>query len=454
MQRAILEYLKNWLHSTERKPLVLRGARQVGKTWVVRKLAEKENKSLIELNFEKKPQLLSLFESNQPQHILLNLEVFLNQKIIPEESVLFLDEIQVVPEILSKLRWFMEEMPDLPVIAAGSLLEFVLADHAFSMPVGRITYAHLEPLSFEEFLVASKQTTLYHFLTNYKLGNNIPDIIHHQLMEFMQEYSIIGGMPAVLANWIENKNLLQTQQIQHDLLATYRDDFAKYAGKLTINRLDEVLLAVPRMLAEKFSYSRVNNQVQSASLKQALNLLLKARLCHKVESCYANGIPLGAEIRDNFFKLIFLDVGLACALLGLGFQQIKSAQDLNLVNQGGVSEQLVGQLLRTINPFYVEPTLYYWTRDLKGSEAEVDYIIQHANQVIPLEVKSGNTGILKSLHLFMQLKQLPLAVRINSASPLVTNINTKIHDGTTVQYQLISLPIYLLGQLHRLLASF
>ncbi|MBY0545300.1 MAG: ATP-binding protein [Gammaproteobacteria bacterium] len=451
MQRTILNYLKNWLYSEQRKPLILRGARQVGKTWAVRQLAQMESKQLIELNFEKRFQIASLFESNQPKQILLNIESIYNQSINPEHTILFLDEIQAAPEILSKLRWFAEELPELPIIAAGSLLEFTLDQHSFSMPVGRITYAHLEPLSFDEFLLAHGYTHLIHFLAQYQLGDIVPIVIHQELMALIHEYVIIGGMPEVVANWVKHKNLTEMSRLQHDLLATYRDDFAKYAGKTPCSRLDEVMLSVPRMLGERFIFSHVNQDIQSSTVKEALQLLLKARLCHKISSTHANGLPLGAEIRETVFKIIFIDLGLVCSLLGLGFQQITAAKELNFINQGGLSEQLVGQLLRTITPFFIEPSLHYWTRDLKGSSAEVDYVIQHANHIIPLEVKSGSTGSLKSLHLFMHLKNLPLAVRINSALPVITRIDTKIHDGSMVQYQLLSLPFYLLGQLPRLL---
>jgi predicted AAA+ superfamily ATPase len=453
MQRKAFEYLKAWLYSKQRLPLVIRGARQVGKTWLIRRLAEVEGKELIELNFEKKPELLSLFDTNDPKEILNNIGAFYNKNLVPKNILLFFDEVQVAPVVLAKLRWFAEEIPELAVAAAGSLLEFVLGSQDFSMPVGRISYVHIEPLSFEEFLIAGGNEKLKDFLVKYELKNKIPEALHQQLMEYFREYIIVGGMPAVVSSWIENKNLIQVEQIQHDLLATYRDDFAKYKGKLPIERLDEIIMAMPRLLAEKFSYSKVNKDVQSSSLKQALSLLSKARLCHMVYSCSANGIPLGAEIRNNFYKIILLDVGLISASLGLRLNQMKSIGDINLINQGGISEQVVGQLLRTLEPFYIEPALYYWTREEKGSSAEVDYIIQHNNQIIPIEVKSGSTGNLKSLHLFMQLKQLPIAVRINSGFPVETNINIKIYDGKLVQYQLLSIPFYLLEQLPRILDS-
>src|SRR6185312_9970891 len=181
MQRICLNYLKSWLTSATRKPLIIRGARQVGKTWMVREFAKLANKQLIELNLEKKPQFASLFSSNEPHQILLRLEAAYNQKIIPQNCLLFIDEIQAVPELLAQLRWFAEELIELPVITAGSLLEFVLAEHAFSMPVGRINYLHLEPLTFEEFLLAHNKQVLYDYLANYNFTTEIPALIHEQL---------------------------------------------------------------------------------------------------------------------------------------------------------------------------------------------------------------------------------------------------------------------------------
>lgn len=451
MERTLLGYLSTWLVSLDRKPLVIRGARQVGKTWLVRYFAEMSKKRLIELNFEKQPSLVSLFTSNDPVQILLNLSTVVGYKIDPETCLLFLDEIQTTPQLLSKLRWFAEDFPVLPVIAAGSLLEFVLAEHSFSMPVGRISYLHLEPLSFEEFLLANDKRSLYDYLKKYDLNNAIPTAIHEQLIILFKEYLLIGGLPAVVSNWITERSLGKVNQIQNDLLATYRDDFAKYRGRIATERLDEVMMAAPKMLGQKFIYSRVNKAIQSATIKQVLDLLEKARICHRVQGSSANGVPLGAEIKEKYFKEIFLDIGLCSTALGLNLNQLNSVNEIISINNGGVAEQVVGQLLRTIFAPYIEPTLYCWNREEVGSSAEIDYIIQHENEVIPIEVKAGSTGSLKSLHLFMGLKKFPIAVRINSDYPSKINIETKDNIGNLAKYILISIPFYLSSQIHRLL---
>lgn len=451
MNRTLLIYLKKWLLSDDRKPMVIRGARQVGKTWIVRQLARECNKELIELNFEKHPAYASLFNSNDPAEILINLGAALKKEINPKQAVLFLDEIQASPELFAKLRWFAEDMPELAVMAAGSLLEFVLAEHAFSVPVGRITYTHLEPLSFEEFLLAGDNHSLCAYLQSYQPEMEIPVFIHEQLLTIFKEYLLVGGMPASVASWVKDHSLQKMHQIQHDLLATYRNDFAKYKGRIEIERLDEVMAAMPAMLGQKFVYSRVNMGAQSTSIKQALDLLCKAKIGSRVISTSANGIPLGAEVDEKYFKVVFLDTGLCSVALGLDLHQIKSAAEIEMINNGGIAEQVVGQLLRTITEPYVEPFLFYWRRSEAGSNAEIDYVMQHGSSVIPIEVKAGATGKLKSLHAFMDLKKLPLAVRISSGKPGVTMVDVKNHVGHQVQYKLLSIPFYLLGQLHRLL---
>lgn len=452
MERSRAVFLKEWLSAKDkdRKPLVIRGARQVGKTWLVRNFAEEQKKQLIEINFERRPQYESLFKANDPRQILLNLTATLGKSIEPHESLLFLDEIQVAPQVLSKLRWFAEELPELPVITAGSLLEFTLAEHSFSMPVGRIGYLHIEPLSFEEFLLAMGKKNSVDYLSNYHIENEIPIAIHEDLMTSFKEYLIVGGMPAAVASWSQKKSFREIDQIHYNLMATYRDDFAKYSGRLATERLDEVMHFVPKRLGEKFVYSKVNSSVQSSVIKQALDLLFKARVCHRVIGCAANGVPLAAETMERYFKALFLDVGLSSTVLGLSLDQLNSIEELTLINKGGVAEQVVGQILRTIVPGYVEPSLYYWHREEKGS-SEIDYVIQYGNRVIPIEVKAGTTGSLKSLHFFMGLKQSSFAVRINSDLPSLTDVQVKDNESKVIHYKLLSLPFYLLGQLHRLI---
>jgi predicted AAA+ superfamily ATPase len=357
----------------------------------------------------------------------------------------------VAPELLSKLRWFAEKLPELPVIAAGSLLDFALGDYPHSMPVGRIGYLYMEPLSFEEYLLAQGQKTLLNYLKLYSFEIEIPLVIHQQLLSLFREYALIGGMPAAVSSWASEKSLEKVSKIHHNLLTTYRNDFTKYRGRINIERLEEMLVSVPRMLGEKFIYSRVNPLVNAAAVQSALKLLMKARVCHKVVSTSANGVPIGAELNEKFFKMIFIDIGMVSAALGINFNELNRIEELIMVNKGQLAEQVVGQLLRTQFAPYVEPCLYYWLRAEKGSSSEIDYIVQHHNRLIPIEVKAGSTGSLKSLHLFMQLKKLPLAVRINSDLPSLTPVKVKDRVSGNIEYTLLSVPFYLMGQLHRLI---
>ncbi len=449
MKRDRTLFLIRWLNSNARKPLIIRGARQVGKTWLIRDLAAVDRRQLIELNFEKRPDFKSLFSSNDPKEILRNIGTSLGIKIDPSRSILFLDEIQAAPHLLEKLRWFAEDMPELAVVAAGSLLDFALAKHEFSMPVGRVGYLYLEPLSFEEFLNAIGQNELRTYIQEYDWNVVIPEAIHSQLTKLIKEYLIVGGMPAAVSSWATEKTPETVNQIHFDLLATYRDDFAKYSGRLAIERLEEVMSSVPRQLGHKFIYKEANAEVNSTPLKHALDLLSKARICHRIVATAANGLPLGAEADDRFSKVIMLDCGLCSTSLGLSLHQLSSVSELSIINRGGMAEQLVGQLLRTLTPAYIPPSLYYWQREKK--DAEVDYVIQHENQVIPVEVKAGTTGTLKSLHQFMKEKMKTIAIRMNSDLPRRGPVQLNDSLGNSIEYHLISLPFYLLGQLSRLI---
>jgi len=453
MKRKLSQFLSQWLKRPRRLPIVLRGARQVGKTWLVRNLAEREKLFLIELNFEKNPKYIDFFDTNDPKIILENISAEFNRQIETGKTLLFLDEIQTAPHLLSKLRWFAEDLPELAVITAGSLLEFVLADHSFSMPVGRINYLHLEPMSFEEFLWAKDQEILSNYLNEYTPNIDIPKPIHEKFLSLFKEYLFIGGLPKVVLDWVTDNSLTSVNLIKNDLINTYRDDFRRYNTRISIQKIDDVLMAVPTMLGQKFVFSNINPDIQSYTVKTSLDLLEKARVCYRVKNVAANGIPLGAEINRKFFKEILLDVGLCSTALGLNFHELASLQEIIMINRGGIAEQVVGQLLRTINPPYTEPELFYWHKESKRSNAEVDYVIQFEGRVIPIEVKAGKTGSLKSLHLFMAAKKLPFALRINSDLPMLSDVELQNTLREDVKYKLLSLPFYLIEQIPRLLEA-
>ena len=442
--------LDHWLLSKNRKPLVLRGARQVGKTWLVRDFAQRQGLNLIELNLERTPHLADLFVGNDPAQTLQNLSAEISTQIQPSASLLFLDEIQAAPELFAKLRWFKEEMPDLAVIAAGSLLEFALENDPHSMPVGRITYFYLEQLSFFEFLLASGNKPLYQKLRSYEWGRNIPRSLHEKCLEFYHQYCLVGGMPEVVAKWRQNRDPRACLKLQQDLLATYRDDFHKYGGEMNARLLADILLSVARQLGSKFVYSRVDPALKVPPVKRAFSLLCQAKVCSRILHTTGNGLPLGAESNSKFFKALMIDIGLVAAQLGLAATRMEDQRAFVFTNKGGLAEQFVGQQLRCLQTPAMDPQLFYWQRT-GGRLGELDYIIQQGGRIVPVEVKSGPAGKLKSLHQFMAEKELSLAVRCNLNLPVIENIQVKTTLGQPVAYRLLSVPIYLTETLPRLI---
>ena len=450
MKRFASKELDNWLKAHNRKPMVLRGARQVGKTWLVRDLAKRQKLKLIELNFERLPSLADLFSENNPVEILRNIEAEFATTIKPESSLLFLDEIQAAPELFSKLRWFKEDIQKLPVIAAGSLLDFALNKYQYSMPVGRITYFHLEQMSFFEFVKEIGNEALYEKLSSFSLEKILPESLHKKCLDLYQDYCLVGGMPEVVQEWINTKNLKSCIKIQQDLLATYRDDFHKYGGEINAGLLAKIMLSVSEQLGNKFIYSRVDPAKKNVRIKNALTRLSQAKVCTKVLHTAGNGLPLGAESNEKFFKVLMVDIGLISVQLGLSSTKHSEAKKIIFSNKGGLAEQFIGQQLRAAQTPLTDPQLFYWQRT-GGRLGEIDYIVQHGNRVVPVEIKSGASGSMKSLHQFMAEKDLNFAVRCNTNLPLVENIRVKTTLGKPVSYRLLSIPVYMTERLGELI---
>ena len=453
MYRDMSEYLKIWKDRETRKPLVLRGARQVGKSYLVRMFAGEAFSYLAEINFERMPDAASLFASKAPETILPLLEARLDVPILPGKTLLFLDEIQAAPEVFATLRYFHEELPGLHVIAAGSLLDFVLRDHTFSMPVGRVEYAHLGPMSFEEFLQALGRERLKKWLDLYSVGDTIPLALHRELLSLVRQYCIVGGMPEAVAAFARNGSYLECEQVQQSLLSTYRDDFAKYATRAQVRLVEKVFARVPQLVGRKFMFSQVDPQERSRDLGVGLQLLCLARVIHQVKHSSGNGVPLGAESNDRVFKTLFLDVGLLCRSCGLHVLDIEKATDLILVNAGAVCEQFIGQHLLMGVSVYEEPALFYWMRDKPNSSAEVDYLVSIGSRLIPVEVKAGATGRLKSLQLFLSEKNLEFGLRFNNDVPSFLDTQANRPGANQGRFRLLSLPCYLVCQSRRLCAE-
>jgi len=450
MYRIALDYLDTWRQRRRRKPLVIRGARQVGKSHLVRMFAERHFTHLLELNFEYEPEDASLFADRPPAETLRLLQAKYDVPVTPGETLLFLDEIQQAPEILARLRYFYEKLPGLHVVAAGSLLDFALREHEFSMPVGRIEYLHMGPMTFEEFLLASNRPGLVEFLANYGLGDEIPPAMHSELMRLVKQYCVVGGMPEAVLAHTEDKELGACDQAKQRILATYRDDFSKYAPRADPDLIRTVFMAVPKMVGRKFVYSQAAPDARHPAVKRAFEQLCLARVVAKAPHTSAVGLPLGTDASGRNFKVVFLDVGLLCRACGLGAFELEQARDLALVNAGAVVEQYVGQHLLLTREPYEDPELYCWMRQRKSSNAEIDYLLSVGATVVPVEVKAGKTGSLKSLHVFVNERAARFALRFNAAVPSEVEAMTSISGASALPFRLLSLPFYLIGQTRRL----
>ena len=450
MNRRAIDYLRAWQLNPRRKPLVMRGARQVGKSYLARSLAEQHFANLVEINFEETPDAADLFADKSPSHIVSRLELLTGSRITPGQTLLFLDEIQAAPEVLACLRFFHEKLPELHVMAAGSLLEFVLADHDFSMPVGRIEYLHLGPVVFAEFLAATGRTQLAEFIQRYEIGTELPASVHDRLMAAPREFFVVGGMPEAVQAFADSGSLLECDKVKQSILSTYIDDFSKYGRRVNTRRLQRVFQRLPHLVGGKFMHSQVDPDEQARDIGQALHLLCLARIASKVHHSACNGIPLGAEIDEKKFKALFLDVGLMNRACGLSLLDFENAPDIMLVNSGAVCEQFVGQHLLYRGEFFEEPVLHYWSREKRQSAAEVDYAISVGARIIPVEVKAGKSGRLKSLHAFLKEKKCALGLRFNADLPSLLDATDALPTGGTVHYRLLSLPLYLVGQARRL----
>jgi len=453
MYRSAIRYLQDWKSRRNRKPLVIRGARQVGKSYLIRNFAKEAFDNIIELNLDDDSSVLPYFEKSDPHEIIKLLEVHFNTSFVLGKTLLFLDEIQAAPHLFAKLRYFYEKIPELHVIAAGSLLEFVLEEHDFSMPVGRIEYMYLGPMMFSEFLIATGHEQLVQYMADYKLTDDFPLPLHNKLLELVKSYMVVGGMPESVKEFVDSGSYLDCDFIKANILATYKDDFGKYGAKVNQQHLLTVFNALPSVVGTKVKYVNISRSERAKDISRALYLLSLARVCHLVYHSSCNGIPLGAEINRKIFKSIFLDVGLLLGACGLTMKEIVESSDIMLINSGQVCEQFVGQHLLYQRELYMEPQLYYWLREKAASNAEIDYVVTYGQKIIPIEVKAGKTGSLRSLHQFIIEKDTDLAVRICGAVPSLVSCQGKMPNGASYSSRIMTLPFYMIENMDSLLAS-
>lgn len=416
IKRNIDTELTRWKDDPNRKPLLVRGARQVGKSYSIRHLGN-SFKYYIEINLEKRKDLIPLFASSTDvKELTAKLGALFHTPIIEGKTLLFIDEIQFSPEAIGLLRYFKEDYPEMHVAAAGSLLEFALEELP-SFGVGRISSLFMYPLSFFEFLGALGKEGWVSEIKSASVDKPIFEALHNDIVNEYRNFILVGGMPASVVDWTENMKYDSCAIAQDEIQQSYFDDFDKYAKKISPDVLRAVLRSVVVQHGKKFVYSKVGEGIREEQTKYALTLLAKAGIIKPIKMTAANGLPLGAEVNEKFTKYLFLDTGLMLRILDLDFgttdiaDQILTAATSDLVNKGPMAEMHAGwEIIKVANP-RMKHELFYWENISKGASAEVDYVLPYNMQVLPIEVKSGTSGKMKSLRMFMEAKDLHLAVR-------------------------------------------
>jgi len=436
-KRTIVQELEKWAKKKNRKPLVIRGARQVGKTTVVNQFAQNFEQYIylnLELPTDRKP-----FENFKDLETLVQSLFFLKDKEYSKrkKTLLFIDEIQEVPEAFNVLRFFYEQMPEIPVIAAGSLLETIF-DNKLSFPVGRVEFLVVRPVSFIEFLEATGE------LQSFEQINHIPlkPFVHEKLLTLFHTYALIGGMPEIVKEYSETKDITALGTLYDSLIASYLDDVEKYAHNNTqVQIIRHVIKASYFEAGKRIKFQGFGKSgYGSKEIGEALRTLEKALLLSLIYPTTNTKLPIIPELQKSP-RLQLLDTGLMNYAAGIQ-KEIIGTTDLNNVYQGTVIEHLVGQELLASN-YNALSALNFWVREKTTSTAEVDYVIAYDGKLIPIEVKSGKEGKLKSLHLFMDESPNKIAIRFYAGELSITKVTTQ--NGK--KYHLLNLPYYLVSQL-------
>ncbi len=397
MKRIITKQLIEWKNEAGRKPLILRGARQVGKSYSVTDFGKKYFAgNILIVNFEKQTDWHKIFELNlDAVRIISELEVVLNTTIQQGKTLLFFDEIQECPNAILSLRYFYEQLPELHIIAAGSLLDFAVEDISF--PVGRVQLLNMYPMNFYEFLLANEKHILANLIADEP--HEVSEIIDSTIKQELRKYFYVGGMPECVKTFAETQSYIKLSQVQDNLIESFKQDFSKYASRTDKNCLLSVLKSVAQKTGEQIKYTALAEGFTNPTIKKSYDLLETAKLFHKIQAVSNIGFPLGANVSGRKFKSLMLDIGLLAHLNGLSLSEEYLKNDLSSLFRGKMAEQFVGQELLSSG----QNQLYYWARDAKNSNAEIDFILQKNNQFIPVEVKSGPAGKLKSLHLCLEI---------------------------------------------------
>ncbi len=453
MKREIDKELLEWKLRLNRKPLILRGARQVGKTFSVENFAKENFDNYVKINLEEKPELRILFDKNDVKLIVNEINVILNTDITPGKSLIFIDEIQTYPKAIQTLRYFYEEIPDLHIIVAGSLLDFTLNDMQYSMPVGRVEFCYMYPMNFFEFLTANSKNNLIEYIKNFDFKTEFSSVIHQNILEYLRLYFFIGGMPEAVKIYIEANKLNEVERIHSNIITSIMYDFAKYGTRKQQENMNIVLQYSAKNVGKKVKYVNIDKDSRSTFLKEAFYKLELSRIIHLARHSNVSDISIYENSESNIFKPIFIDIGLVNHIQKV---QLTDINKLITGNEGMLAEQFIGQELISSGKSYLDNKLFYWIREEKNSNAETDYIFQHNNILYPVEVKAGKTGTLKSLHIYLNEKKLKTGIRFNLDKPSIGNFsiilkNSKIDE--ILHYKLISLPLYFCSELSSVLSK-
>ncbi|WP_027303392.1 ATP-binding protein [Rudanella lutea] len=388
MFRSKLQQLREWKDKPERKPLILNGARQVGKSWLIRELGRDQfNGQMLEINFERSPEFCRVFAQNlDPRRILRELMLLTGQTLEAGRHLLFFDEIQACPAALMSLRYFYEELPQLHLIAAGSLLDFTFRNIPY--PVGRVEFDTLHPLTFAEFLLARDKAML---LDVIRSDEPVSAVVENLIYDELQQYFIVGGMPECVKQYVDKESFTSVIALQQDLLYAFRQDFRKYQPQVNTDCLNDVLQNSIQLIGSQTQYSKLSDRFSNPTIKQGHTVLCLARLLHRINNVSIAGLPLTPSGRQ--FKTFFLDIGLMMSLSRFDYTNAYVNKTLPGSYEGRLAEQFVAQQLLATNQ-----EVCYWARTEPGTNAEVDFVTTQQGRIVPIEVKAGAKGGLKSLH--------------------------------------------------------
>lgn len=418
LKRNAIQDLIKWKFSEERKPMILKGARQVGKTWVMIEFGKNYYDNYVYFNFDEEDDLKSIFKTNKnPNRIIELLSIIANDQILPNKTLIILDEIQECPEALNALKYFKEKANEYHIIAAGSLLGTLLAQPK-SYPVGMVNLLNIHPLTFDEFLEAVNPT-LYSYYSNIHKEQQIEDIFHNQLLEIYNYYLIIGGMPECVSSWIKYKDASKIEQIQKELIEIYENDFSKHNGKVNSGRILMVFRSIVSQLAksnEKFIYGAIREGARARDFEEAIEWLVSAGMINRIYNVSKIEHPLAAFDKLDQFKLFLFDTGILKYMAGIDNKAIILKTDYQF--KGQLTENFILQQLQ--EQFKIAPRYY------SDKNNEIDFLLQYGTEIIPIEVKAGESKSAPSFKKYIANNQPKYAIRFSKRNykkdGIITNI--------------------------------